>query len=185
MRVYFIPEMFEECLFFFPTFPFELFPLFSFASPFFLSHVIDVNARLPYWSANVIRQFTAGCLLPYAIDVMDDLYFFFSFLSFFLSFKKKTKRLAYYFCVNCEIILNFDVKMAMTNARDEDVPMTKVELVCARFDITGYSRVSFLVYSRRSILMFGVCAMEEPNPPERHKRRFLSSSSLFLKQGRE
>ena len=110
------------------------------------------------------------------------------FFPFFLSFikKKKKKKLAYYFCVNCEIILNFDVKMAMTNARDEDVPMTKVELVCARFDITGYSRVSLLVYSRRSILMFGVCAMEEPNPPERHKRRFLSSSSsLFLKQGRE
>ena len=58
------------------------------------------------------------------------------------------------------------LKMEMTNARDEDVPMTKGELVCARFDITGYSRGSLLVDSRRrSILMLGVCAMEEANPP--------------------
>jgi hypothetical protein len=71
--------------------------------------------------------------LSYAIDVMDDLYFFFLL-----------KRLAYYFRVNCEIIWNFNVKMETTNARDEDVPMTKGELVCARFDITGYSRGSFI-----------------------------------------
>ena len=147
--------------FFLPTFPFELFPLSRLLFYSFPRHRCERSVALLICECDTTiysRMFVAVCNRC-------DGWFVFFLRTIFRWIVKSFGTLM--------------LKMEMTNARDEDVPMTKGGTCLRAFRYHGLLPRIFISWqSSLYSIMLGVCAMEEPNPPE--KGRFLSPLLLLL-----